>query len=135
MSGTGYGRPVPLRWDQPFWDAAGESRLVGQRCRDCDRVQLYPKPACARCGASAFEWIELSGSGTVWSHAYVRQAVDEAMRDQVPFMLLDVELDEGPHLLSRLLGDAHDLAIGERVMVRFVEIAGSDRPLPFFARV
>jgi hypothetical protein len=42
-----------------------------------------------------------------------------------------VELDEGPHFISRLTGDVSDLRAGRRVVARIVSPAAGE-PFPVF---
>jgi uncharacterized OB-fold protein len=52
---------------------------------------------------------------------------------QLPYTPVLVDLDEGVRMLSRLIGaDRVSVAIGDRVVVAFVDIQG--QKLPFFVR-
>ena len=102
---------------------AGELRY--QRCRDCAGVVFYPRVLCPGCGGTALEWQCSEGLGTVYS------ATTVAQRDQDDYNVCLVDLDEGFRMMSTLVGDIGTVAIGERVRVRFADLAG--RRVPVFA--
>ncbi|WP_415853708.1 Zn-ribbon domain-containing OB-fold protein [Sinomonas sp. G460-2] len=126
-------RPTPVSWDREFWDAAAEGRLVAQSCRDCGRLQHYPRPACIDCLSQSRDWVTLSGLGTVWSFSIVRQVTSQAFAHEVPFVLADVQLDEGLRFMSRL--DELSVEIGDRVRVRMKPIPEGGLWLPYFERL
>ena len=57
---------------QPFWDAAAEGRLVAPRCATCGTFVLPPQPFCFTCQSQAFEWVDLPGTGTIYTYTVVR---------------------------------------------------------------
>ena len=57
-------------------------------------MRYPPGPACPWCAGNAFEWVPVSGRGTVYSYTEVRHAVQPAFRAHVPYLALLVELDE-----------------------------------------
>jgi uncharacterized OB-fold protein len=58
----------------------------------------------------------------------------DAWKSQLPYTVVLVDLDEGPRMLSRLVGtDAGGVASGDRVEVTFTDIEG--QKLPFFKRI
>jgi len=95
----------------PFWDACREHRLMVQKCSDCSAHQFYPRPFCLACEGESLDWVEVSGSGTIYSKTVVRIPVTPDL--EPPYALAIVELDEGPRLLSNI--DDLDAEIGDRV--------------------
>ena len=59
-----------------------------------DLMRYPPGPACPWCAGNAFEWVPVSGRGTVCSYTEVRHAVRPTFRAHVPYLALLVELDE-----------------------------------------
>jgi uncharacterized OB-fold protein len=98
---------------QPFWAAAREHRLLVQRCRACDHHQFYPRPFCLACNAKDPEWVEASGTGTVYSLSTVHVAPSPEF--EVPYAVAIVELDEGPKLMTNIVNG--ECRIGDRVRV------------------
>jgi uncharacterized OB-fold protein len=50
------------------------------------------------------EWIVASGRGKVYSFVVYHQVYHEAFRDDIPYITAIVELQEGPHLLTNIVG-------------------------------
>lgn len=94
-------------------------RFTLPRCEDCGRFHFYPKAVCPHCQGSRLAWAEASGRGEVYSHSTVYRAPSPAFKDEVPYVVAIVKTDEGPHLLSRVVGTApENVRIGQRVRVR-----------------
>lgn len=103
-----------------------EGRFMIQRCRTSGRYVFYPRVAEPVTGSTDLEWVEASGYGTVYSTTVVRQ------RPPTPsYNVALIDLDEGPRLMSRVVGIAPDeVSIGMRVKAR-IEM-GSDSPMLVF---
>jgi uncharacterized OB-fold protein len=99
--------PRPTPETQHFWDgtAAGELRL--QRCRGCERPYFPPQPCCPRCGTDDVEVMRASGRGFLYSYVITHRA---APGFEAPYVIAEVELDEGPRMLSNLVGVEPDPA-------------------------
>ncbi|MGO9928647.1 MAG: Zn-ribbon domain-containing OB-fold protein [Mycobacterium sp.] len=128
---TGRPLPVPDEASAPFWSAAAEHVLTVARCGHCGRFAMPPDVVCPHCHASdpGFEFTPVSGRGIVRSWTVVRQALLPGFEDEVPFVLVDVELVEQAdlRLIGRLLDgpdalDA-DLHVGDAVAVGFEDVA------------
>lgn len=108
--------PEPTKRDAPFWDGlkAGELRL--QRCNACSSFQYPAETFCYECGATSLEWERVSGGGTVYSFITVHQRYHPAFGDNLPYNVSIIELDEGPRMVSNVIGiESHDVTIGMRV--------------------
>lgn len=125
--------PSPASADPgaPYWQRVRELGFALPRCADCGRFHFYPRPACPWCGSMQVAPATASGRGTVYSYSVVHRAPSPAFADQVPYVVAIVATDEGPHLLSRIVGMApQDVTIGLRVQVSFGP--SSDPTLPVF---
>lgn len=93
--------PVPTPETRPFWDgtAAGELRL--QRCRACERHYFPPRPFCPTCLSDDVTWERVGGRGTL--HSYVINHRPAPGWDD-PYAIAVVELDEGPRMMTNLVG-------------------------------
>ena len=124
MSGAGqFGLPVPAVPEAPelapYLAAAATGRLVLPRCRRCEFVIWYPRAFCPACGAADVEWIDSPGLGTVYSCTVTRHGPGR-YKDAGPFVLAYVELDEGPRVLTNIVGCAPEqVTIGQRVAAVF----------------
>ena len=117
MNFEGFGELFPQinELNAPFWNglAAGEVRL--QRCGGCGAHQYPPESFCYECGASDLSWVRVAGQGTVYSFIVVHQQYHKAFGEFLPYTVAIVQLDEGPRMLSAMLGLTRPIAIGERV--------------------
>ena len=114
--------PIVNDLNRPFWQATQEHRLLLQFCSTC-RAPWYPvSPRCPRCFEPQSEWREMSGNGTVTSFVIYRRAVEGAF-EALPYCVFQVELDEGPRLISNPADiEMDDLSVGMRVSTRYREV-------------
>ncbi len=104
--------PAPDAVSGPFWEAASEGRLLYQQCRSCGHRQFYPRALCTACGADP-EWAEASGRGTVHTFTVVRQYGGRPFRDELPYVVAIVELEEGVRMMGNVTGcDPESVEIG-----------------------
>jgi uncharacterized OB-fold protein len=127
-SGLPVGEVVVNNDQREFWEAAAEGRLVLPRCNRCSAVIWYPRHLCPRCGSSDVTWFEASGRGTVYSYTVVHQG-EGAFAAVTPFVIAYVELDEGPRLLTNLLGEPGAWTVGQAVRAVFDGGDGVGPPL------
>lgn len=101
--------PTTAEW----WRAAAEGALLVQRCDACGAHQLYPRPFCLGCESGDVRWVSSRGMGRVYSLTTVHVPVVAWLAP--PYVVALVELDEGPRLLTNLVGPP--CRIGDRVEV------------------
>jgi uncharacterized protein len=117
---------------QPFWDALRERRLVLPFCLDCGKPHLPPGPVCPLCFADRLEWRPASGRGRISTWTVVHKAWFPAFAGDVPYNVVQVELDEGPRLTASVVGLPNDrLAVGLSVVIDFDDVS-PDITLPRF---
>jgi uncharacterized protein len=113
--------PVPERTPETdaFWEATAVGRLVLARCDACGTAIWYPKTYCPDCGGLAVSWRRASGLGTIYSFTVVHRTPGP-FAAAVPFVIAYVELDEGPRVLTNIVGcDPDEVSIGQAVRVVF----------------
>lgn len=111
--------PVPDADSAEYWAAAHDGRLVIQRCTDCDARQLYPRDRCLVCRGPV-EWVEASGRGTVHSYTVIRQNYARPFRDWIPYVVALVDLEEGPRVMTNIVGCEPDVVrVGMAVRAQF----------------
>jgi Predicted nucleic-acid-binding protein containing a Zn-ribbon len=54
------------------------------------------------------EWIVASGRGKVYTFAVYHQVYHESFRNDIPYVTAVIELEEGPHILSNIVGCSID---------------------------
>jgi uncharacterized OB-fold protein len=105
---------------QPFWDALRERRLVVPYCADCGKPHLPAGPVCPFCFSDRLEWRAASGRGKISTWTVVHKAWFPAFATDVPYNVVQVELDEGPRLTASVVGMPNErLAVGLPVVVDF----------------
>jgi len=122
--------PRPTSMSQPYWDGCREGELRVQRCNDCQTHVFIPQPACTNCFSEALEWVATSGRGSVYSYTIVHRP--QRPQFKVPYVVAIVELEEGFHMLTNLIGvDPDTVRIGMAVEAEFVERSEAIT-LPYF---
>jgi len=123
--------PVPTPETRHFWEgtSAGELRL--QRCDDCRHTYFPPRPFCPKCASRKVSWFRASGRGVLWSYVIHHRP---APGFQAPYSIAVVKLEEGPQLMTNIVGCAQTpeaLQLDMQVEVTFSPI--SDQiTLPLF---
>ncbi len=99
-------------------EALKENKLLGLKCKECGAITVPPMMVCRQCASPDMEIIELKGRGKIQTFAPVFVAA-EGREDEVPYIIVLVELDEGPWLMGNLTGvdpnEATMELIGKRV--------------------
>jgi uncharacterized OB-fold protein len=121
--------PQPDSLTQAYWDACRKERLEVSVCDGCDHLFLPPGPCCPKCWSSELSTREVSGNGRIFSFVVYRRTYHPGI--PVPYVVALIELDEGPRLVSNVVGcEPEAVEIDMPVRVRF-ESAG-DFLLPRF---
>ena len=96
-------------------DAATEGTLIGFRCNECETTVFGPAVFCQQCTSTDLEAVELGVKGTLFSYTIVR-IPPAGWPGDVPYVLGQVELPQGPQVLAEVIGCEHeDLKIGMTV--------------------
>lgn len=127
--------PRPTPESAPFWQGCRDQKLLLQYCTSCGTYQFYPRVVCASCMSEQIEWREVSGRGTVESYTIVARAVSEAYAPDVPYVIALITLEEGPRMMSNVIGCGHEsVKCGLVVEVEF-ETWSDDITMPKFRPV
>lgn len=129
--------PVPDATSAGFWSAAADHVLALARCSRCERFTHPPDVACPHCLSTdpAFAFVPVDGRGTVRSWTVLRDSFLPGFADDIPFVLVDVELDAQAdlRLVGRLVDGAEaPLRVGDRVVTVF-DALGDGFAVPAFA--
>jgi uncharacterized OB-fold protein len=79
-----------------------QGALLGFRCRDCGVYVFGTAVFCQACTSSNLQSIEFGRSGVLYSYTVVR-VPPAGWPGQVPYILGEIELPEGPHVLAELV--------------------------------
>ena len=116
--------PIPSAESQPYWEALRECRLMMPRCDDCRRYWFPPALLCPHCNAATWTWTQASGRGRIFSYVVYHRVYHPAFAQEVPYAVAVIELDEGPRMISNVIGIAPDkLACDMRVEVVFEPVS------------
>jgi hypothetical protein len=129
-------KPLP-RIDEEnkwFWEACRRHELYVEKCRACGTVRFYPRALCPECLSTDTEYLRCSGRGRVHTFTVTHQNQAPGFREELPYVMAYVELDEGPRLLTNVVGSKpEEVQIGMPVVVEFEDVE-SEISLPKFRK-
>jgi uncharacterized OB-fold protein len=106
-------RPRITPDNEPFYQALREGRFVLPYCADCGKPHLPPGPVCPCCFAGKIEWRPASGRGRISTWTVVHKAWFPAFAEDIPYNVVQVELEEGPRLTASVVDISNEeLEIG-----------------------
>lgn len=127
--------PLPIRTEltAPYWDSLQQGQLSFQKCRRCGHAWLPARTECPSCLHADWHWVPASGRAKVVSWVVFHIAYHKAFEGRLPYNVALIELEEGPRLISNVVGlpDPNALRIDQPVILR-IEREG-DFALPRFA--
>jgi len=94
-------QPVPTPETLHYWEGTARGELRLQRCRGCHSTYFPPQPFCPACGDDDIEIVRASGRGFLSSYVITERA---APGFTAPYVIAVVELEEGPRLLTNIVG-------------------------------
>lgn len=102
-----------------------EGRFIGLKCSKCGAITFPPMGICRECSGSELEETSLNGEGTIRTFTVIRVAPEGR---KPPYIIVMVELDEGPYVIGNLQGLDPDNAgmdlIGKKVRMGTVQVQG-----------
>lgn len=126
-------RPLPRPTPETahFWDGTRTGELRLQRCDACEHAYFPPRPQCPGCGHRSVSVFAASGRGRLYSYV-INERPHPAFDG--PYAIAVVELEEGPRMMTNIVGCAQTpeaLVLDMPVEVSF-EVASDDITLPLF---
>ena len=94
-------QPVPTPETLHYWEGTARGELRLQRCRGCQSTYFPPQPFCPACASDDVEIVRASGRGLLYSYVITERA---APGFTAPYVIAVVELEEGPRLLTNIVG-------------------------------
>ena len=82
-------------------EALKQNKLLGLKCNACGAVTVPPKMVCRQCASPDMDITELNGKGKIETFTTVNVA-PEGREDECPYIIVLVELDEGPWIMGNL---------------------------------
>ena len=116
--------PVADFETEEFWAGCRNHKLLLQRCADCGPY-FYPRGFCPSCWRTDVETFEASGRGSVYTYSVVHQNPMSPFRDRVPYVVAMIDLEEGPRMMTNIVGCEPGAVFGGmQVEVCFEEHSG-----------
>jgi len=84
-------------------EALKHNKLLGLKCRACGAITIPPKMACCQCASPDMEVIEVKSDGKIKTFTTVFVGA-EGRESEVPYIIVIVELEQGPWLMGNLEG-------------------------------
>ena len=90
-----YAKPLPAPDEdtKPFWDGCRDHTLKTQQCQACGKRRWPPRGLCPACHSWSFDWVDLPGTGTVYSYVIVHHATSPAFAAEVPYTVAEILMD------------------------------------------
>lgn len=108
---------------EPFWNALRERKFLLPYCVDCGKPHLPPGPVCPYCFSDHIHWKEASGRGRISTWTVVHKAWFPAFAEDIPYNVVQVELEEGPRLTANVVGLPNErLKVGLPVVIDFDDV-------------
>ena len=124
--------PAPERdaLNTPYWDSLARGALSYQRCKVCRHAWLPARSECPGCLAADWHWQVAAGGAKLISWVVYHMAYHPAFANRLPYTVAVVELDEGPRLISNVIGvgDAEKLQIDQRLLLVVEDESGTAVP-------
>jgi uncharacterized protein len=127
--------PVPSIESKPYWEALRQHRLTVPRCDACGHSWFPPSRLCPNCNAANFSWQESKGRGKVFSFVVFHRVYHPGFTGEVPYVVALVELEEGPRLLTNLVGIPPENVVCDMPVSVVFEDISDTITLPKFAAV
>lgn len=130
--------PVPSQESDFYWEKCKEHELWVRKCNDCNQAYFYPRDICPNCFSRNTTWTQCSGKGTLHTFGVVVRAPHPAWRDDAPYVVAIVDLEEGCRMPTNLVQvEVNPDNPGETISIGMpVEVVWEDRTdqisLPMF---
>ena len=84
-------------------EALKQNKLLGLKCKQCGTITVPPKIVCENCASTDLDIVELSGTGKIQTFTTVF-VPPEGREGECPYVIVMVELNEGPWIMGNLTG-------------------------------
>ena len=124
--------PAPERdgLNTPYWDSLAQGQLSYQHCNACGHAWLPARSECPACLGDQWRWEKAKGGAKLISWVVYHVAFHPAFARRLPYNVAVVELDEGPRLISNVVGidDAETLKIDQKLRLVIEDECGTAIP-------
>ena len=103
---------------QSYLNGLKNGKILGSKCKKCSQLMIPLKPVCSKCGSFDVEEFEITGKGVIRSFTVIFVA-PEKFKNEVPYVVALINLDEGGTVMGRLIGvdpnKPEDIKVGTKV--------------------
>ena len=111
------------------YEALGERKLVGSRCKSCGKLYFPARPMCPECHGKDMEAVEISGKGKLAAFSVIYIAttamIQAGFDRKNPYCVAVVKLEEGPSICAQVIGadvtHPETIKIGSPVTATFLD--------------
>ncbi|RLI04737.1 nucleic acid-binding protein [Candidatus Bathyarchaeota archaeon] len=107
-----------------FFENLKNGRLLGLKCKSCGKITCPPQTTCQECGGEELEIVEMKKSGTIKTFTVIH-VPPTGLEDEAPYVVCDIETDDGSWLIGRLDVPPEKATIdlvGKRVSIEALEL-------------
>ncbi|MBI4182797.1 MAG: OB-fold domain-containing protein [Proteobacteria bacterium] len=118
-------KPLPQMTplERPYWEYTRRHELRLQKCGACGALRFPASAVCPECFSDTAEWARVSGRGRVLSWVVFHRSYFPAFEADVPYNVVMIALDEGPVVISTIVGIANEgIRKGLRVEATFEDV-------------
>ncbi len=113
-------RPTIDPDSKTYWEGASNEKLMLQYSIDTNEYFLYSKQLTNAINSKNIEWRQVSGKGKIYSFTIVYAPAGPAFKNDTPYIVASIELDEGARIISNIItDDIEKVSIGDKVKVIF----------------
>lgn len=123
--------PVANSDTRPFWEACNEEKFTYQHCKNCNENQFYPRVICKNCHSTDLLWKTASGNGSVAAFTVVHHAPSKAFREDVPYVLALIDLEDGIRTMMNVTHcDVDTVYAGMPITLHFEKRGDDNQKIP-----
>ena len=90
--------------NRPYWAALKAGTHTFQRCKNCGHAWLPARSECPECLGDQWSWEQAGGRARLISWVVYRFAHHASFAQRLPYNVAVVQLEEGPRLISNIVG-------------------------------
>jgi uncharacterized OB-fold protein len=124
MTTSEYPKPLPAPTEEngPYIEGLAAHELRIQRCAACRQYRYPAAMFCPNCLSDEAAWETVSGRGTIYSFIIIHQLYHPGFKEDLPYSVAVVELEEGPRVTANVVGCPNEmLKIGMPVEPDFLD--------------
>jgi len=115
--------------NETHWNGLKQGKLMFQSC-SCGNRWLPPRHNCPACLGEDWQWETARGGAKVLSWVVFHVAYHPEFQEKLPYNVAIVKLEEGPQMITNIIGDTTNLAVGDQVV--FETDPSLEQPLALF---